>query len=108
MDTSGNDPESVTGMVAGGAQLVLFTTGRGTPLGNPIAPVIKISSNTPLFERMRDDIDFDAGPVLRGASVARVAGELLELLIAVAGGKLTRAEEWGHREFAIETRAPRV
>jgi|Deesub1362B_J571_1020462.scaffolds.fasta_scaffold00358_24 altronate dehydratase large subunit len=108
MDTSGNDPESVTGMVAGGAQLVLFTTGRGTPLGNPIAPVIKISSNTPLFERMRDDIDFDAGPILRGSSVTRVAGELLELLIAVAGGKLTRAEEWGHREFAIEARAPRV
>ena len=108
MDTSGNDPESVTGMVAGGAQLILFTTGRGTPLGNPIAPVIKIASNTPLFEHMRDDIDFDAGPVLDGEPISRLAGKLLALLVEVAEGRPTRAEEWGHREFAIESRAPRV
>ncbi|MGY4706714.1 UxaA family hydrolase [Candidatus Bipolaricaulota sp. J31] len=108
MDTSGNDPESVTGMVAGGAQLILFTTGRGTPLGSPTAPVIKIASNTPLFERMRDDLDFDAGPVLDGKPISQLAGELLALLVEVAEGRPTRAEEWGHREFAIESRAPRV
>lgn len=108
MDTSGNDLESVTGMVAGGAQVVLFTTGRGTPVGNPIAPVIKISSNTPLYERMRDDLDFDAGPVLRGEPVGKVAEGLAALLLEVIGGQPTRAEEWGHREFAIEPRGPRV
>jgi len=108
MDTSGNDLESVTGMVAGGAQVVLFTTGRGTPVGNPIAPVIKISSNTPLYERMRDDLDFDAGPVLRGKPAGEVAEGLAALLFEVIGGQPTRAEEWGHREFAIEPRGPRV
>lgn len=108
MDTSGNDLESVTGMVAGGAQVVLFTTGRGTPVGNPIVPVIKISSNTPLYERMRDDLDFDAGSILRGEPPTSVAARLAALLLEVAGGRPTQAEVWGHREFAIEPRGPRV
>jgi len=64
MDTPGNDPESVTGMVAGGANLVLFTTGVGTPVGNPVAPVVKISSNTKMYRRMSNFIDIDAGRII--------------------------------------------
>lgn len=108
MDTSGNDLESVTGMVAGGAQIILFTTGRGTPVGNPIVPVIKIASNTPLFERMQDDIDLNAGVVLEGESLYQVGRRIFEHLLSVASGQLTCAERWGHREFAIETLGPRV
>jgi len=108
MDTSGNDLESVTAMVAGGAQVVLFTTGRGTPVGNPIAPVIKVASNTPLYERMRDDMDLNAGVVLGGETIPEVGRRIFEHLLQVAAGQPTCAERWGHREFAIEPLGPRV
>jgi len=108
MDTSGNDLESVTAMVAGGAQVVLFTTGRGTPVGNPIAPVIKVASNTPLYERMRDDMDLNAGVVLEGEAIPEVGRRIFEHLLQVAAGQPTCAERWGHREFAIEPLGPRV
>ena len=92
--TPGNDVESVTAQVGAGSNLVLFTTGLGTPTGNPIAPVIKISTNSTTAERMSDIIDFDAGGIVRGESTIKdCAEELLELAIQVASGdRLSKAE----------------
>jgi altronate dehydratase large subunit len=102
MDTPGQDIESITGMVAGGAQVVIFTTGRGTPTGCAIAPVIKVTGNSRTFRDMPDCLDFDAGGIVGGgATVAETADRLFALLRAVCGGELTRAELAGHREFAI-------
>jgi altronate dehydratase large subunit len=108
MDTAGNDLESVTAMVAGGAQVILFTTGRGSPVGNPIAPVIKVASNTPVYKRLLDDMDLNAGTVIAGEPLNEVGRRIFELLLAVAEGTSTAAEQWGHREFAIEPRGPKV
>ncbi len=108
MDTAGNDPESVTAMVAGGAQIVVFTTGRGSPTGCPIAPVIKVASNTPMYRRLQDDMDINAGTVLEGKPLAEVGQRIFQEIVDVASGKLTTAEKWGHQEFAIETLGPRV
>lgn len=102
MDTPGHDIESVTGMVAGGCQVVLFTTGRGSPTGNPIAPVIKIATNSRTFERMQENMDINAGRIVDGtATLEEVGREIFEKTVAVANGELTAAEEWGAREFAI-------
>ena len=106
MDTPGNDPESVTGMVAGGAQVVLFTTGVGTPLGNPVAPVIKIATNSRMYERMKDFIDLDAGRIIQGMPLRAVADELFEALLAVCNGRATAAERNECREFAINRVGP--
>jgi altronate hydrolase len=95
MNTPGNDPVAVTGQVAGGCNLVLFTTGRGSVFGFQPAPSIKISTNTPTYERLIDDMDLDAGQVLNGASLADVAGELLDLVIAVASGQPSKSEAQG-------------
>jgi altronate hydrolase len=99
--TPGNDVESVTAQVGAGSTLVLFTTGLGTPTGNPIAPVLKISTNSKLAERMGDIIDFDAGGIVTGEiTVAACAEKLLELSIEVASGnRLTKAEERGQVDF---------
>ena len=107
MDTPGNDVMSLAGMVAGGAQLILFTAGRGTPVGNPIAPVIKITGNPHTYARMKENIDFDASPVLLGRKTVNEAGEqLFRLVLEVARGKLTRAEILGHNEFVIHKILP--
>ena len=83
----GNDVESVTAEVASGANLVLFTTGLGTPTGNPVAPVIKISTNTSLFHKMPDIIDINAGTVIEGKeNIEQVAERILNYVIDVAGG----------------------
>ena len=99
--TPGNDVESVTAQVGSGANLVLFTTGLGTPTGNPIAPVIKISSNSPLAGRMPDNIDFDTGGIVTGeTSIPECAAKLLELSLDVASGRtLTRAEQLDQNDF---------
>ncbi len=99
--TPGNDVECVTGQVAAGANVVLFTTGLGTPTGNPIAPVIKISTNSALATRMQDIIDFDTGGVISGDTTIEQAGEaLLEHILRVASGESrTRAEELGQDDF---------
>ncbi len=99
--TPGNDVECVTAQVGAGASLVLFTTGLGTPTGNPIAPVIKIATNSALAERMGDIIDFDAGPIVTGeATIAECAQKLLELSIEVASGeRFTKAELLGQNDF---------
>ena len=92
MDSPGSDIFSLTGMAAGGAQLIIFTTGMGTPAGFPIAPVIKVSSNSGLFEKMNDDMDIDAGQILSGTSLADAGSQLIELVKKVADGEETKAE----------------
>ena len=102
MDTPGNDPSSVAGMVAGGAQVVVFSTGRGTPTGNPIAPVIKITGNRLTYDKMMDNIDVDASPIIYdGKSPEDLGSELLSLVCQVASGKQTKAEALGFTEMAI-------
>lgn len=102
MDTPGNDPSSVAGMVAGGAQVIVFSTGRGTPTGNPISPVIKITGNKITFANMTDNIDVDASPVIYGPETLKELGDkLLEEVREVASGKQTKAETLGYTEMAI-------
>ncbi len=89
--TPGNDVESTTGMAGSGASIILFTTGLGTPTGNPVAPVIKISSNTNLAKRMPDVIDFDAGGIIKGEqTVEEAGGAILDLIVNVANGQPTK------------------
>jgi altronate hydrolase len=99
--TPGSDVECVTAQVGAGANVVLFTTGLGTPTGNPVAPVVKISSNSPLAQRMSDIIDFDTGGVITGETTIEQAGEaLLETVIRVASGELrTKAEMLAQDDF---------
>jgi altronate hydrolase len=96
MDGPGFDPISVTGMVAGGCNLVLFTTGRGSVSGFDVAPSIKICSNTNTYQRLMGDMDFDAGRLLGpDVDTGTVANELLELVIAVASGQASKSERQG-------------
>lgn len=99
--TPGNDVEAVTAQAGAGASLVLFTTGLGTPTGNPIAPVVKIATNSALAARMDDIIDFDAGGIVTGeTTIPECAGKLMELCIRVASGEQqTRAEQLGQNDF---------
>ena len=99
--TPGNDVECVTAQVGAGAGVVLFTTGLGTPTGNPIAPVVKISTNTALAERMPDIIDLDAGPIISGlASIEQMGDKILELVLQVASGEVrTKAELNSQEDF---------
>jgi len=108
MDTPGFDPVSVTGLVAGGCTVVAFTTGRGSCLGFRPAPCIKIASNTPLYESMPDDMDIDAGVILRGTPIQDVAAAIFEEIIQVASGKRTKSElqDLGEEEFAPWTVGP--
>ena len=102
MDTPGNDPSSVAGMVAGGAQIVVFSTGRGTPTGNPVAPVIKITANPITYGKMKDNIDVDASVLLEHPEqMDAVADALLREIVEVADGKLTKSEALGFYEMAI-------
>lgn len=102
MDTPGNDPSSIARMIAGGAQIILFTSGRGTPTGNPIAPVIKISGNRITYENMKDNIDIDASHVIYGPESLEELGEMiLKEVIDVASGKLVKAEILGFIETSV-------
>ncbi len=85
--TPGGDVESVTGIVASGANVVLFSTGLGTPTGNPIVPVLKISSNTRVANKLSDLIDYDCGPIIEGAPLPEVARGLFDMVVDTAGGK---------------------
>lgn len=86
--TPGNDVESTTAMAGSGANIMLFTTGLGTPTGNPVVPVIKVSSNTPLAKRMPDIIDVDCGPVISGVkTIEQLGEEILDFIIEVASGR---------------------
>jgi altronate hydrolase len=99
--TPGNDVECVTAQVGAGANIVLFTTGLGTPTGNPITPVIKVATNTPLAEHMSDIIDIDTGAIIRGEStIEQVADSILDTILSVASGdQLSKAEILGQYDF---------
>jgi altronate hydrolase len=99
--TPGNDVESTTAMAGSGANIILFTTGLGTPTGNPIAPVVKISSNTKLAQRMPDIIDINTGPVIEGSkTIEQMGEEILEYIIRVASGEeLTKAQMLNQNDF---------
>ena len=102
MDTPGNDPSSVAGMAAGGCQLVLFSTGRGTPTGNPIAPVIKLTANPITYGKMKDNIDVDGSVLLEHPEkMDEVADALVAEIIEFANGKTTKSESLGFYELAI-------
>ncbi len=98
MDSPGNDPISVTGQVAGGCNLVLFTTGRGSVFGGNFAPCLKIASNSALFRRMEGDMDFNAGVLLEGSGFETSSKELLKMVIETASGQKTKSECQGARE----------
>jgi len=109
MDGPAHDVASDTGMIAAGAQVIVFTTGRGTPLGSPVAPVIKVSSNSTIYHRMKENIDINAGVILDGGESIQSVGErIFKEIIDVASGKLTRAEILGHNEFAVHPIGPTV
>jgi altronate dehydratase large subunit len=106
MDTPGYDVESVVGKVAGGAQIVAFTTGRGSTTGNPLAPVIKVTGNPNTWDRMANNIDVNASTVIDGESPAAVGDRIYRTVLDVADGRRTEAERRGLTEFAINEVLP--
>lgn len=102
MDTPGYDPVSMTGIVAGGANVCVFTTGRGSVYGCKPAPCLKVATNTLMYERMESDMDINAGKVMSGSSVEAVGHEIFEAILATASGKKTKSEIHGvgEEEFA--------
>ncbi len=99
MDTPGYDPVSATGQVAGGANIICFTTGRGSVFGCKPAPSLKLATNTPLFQRMGDDMDIDCGPIADGgATIAEMGERIFKLVLATASGRKSKSEELGFGE----------
>jgi altronate hydrolase len=98
MDTPGNDPASITGMMAGGANLMLFTTGRGSVFGGSVVPTLKIASNTAMYQKLKADMDFNAGAVLDGTPMDQAAEDLFDLILATASGQPSLAERLGPHE----------
>ncbi|HEV7254913.1 MAG TPA: altronate dehydratase family protein [Mesorhizobium sp.] len=96
MDTPGYDPVAATGQVAGGANVLAFTTGRGSAYGCKPTPSIKLATNTPVYERMRDDMDINCGDVLEGVSLGEKGEEIFREILAVASGRKTKSEELGY------------
>jgi altronate hydrolase len=104
MQGPGNDPESVTGIVAGGANIICFSTGKGTITGDAVCPVIKIASNEQTFNKLSEDMDFNAGRLLKeNITIDGLGDELLEKIIAVASGEKTWSEKWKQRQFQVWT-----
>lgn len=102
MDTPSNDAASVAGLIAGGCQLVVFTTGLGTPTGNAVAPVMKITANKETFKKMKDNTDFDASHVIYGPeTLEEITNEFEKSVIDICNGKLVKAEALGFIETAI-------
>jgi altronate hydrolase len=108
MDSPGFDPASVTGKVAGGANLIMFTTGRGSCFGCKPTPVIKVASNTPLFEALQEDMDLNAGVILEGRDLQSVGDDFFEFVLRVASGEKTCSEKLdvGDHEFIPWTVGP--
>ena len=108
MDTPGYDPPCTTGLVASGANVLVFTTGRGSVLGLKPTPCIKVATNTPMYEKMRADMDLDAGPILEGEPVKSMGRRLFDLILEVASGCQTKSEQAGvgEEEFAPWTIGP--
>ncbi|RLI82517.1 galactonate dehydratase, partial [Archaeoglobales archaeon] len=102
MDTPGYDVQCVSGLVAGGCHEILFTTGRGTYLGSPVSPVIKICGNPLTCNKLRDAIDVDLSFILESGNLEEGGKKIIEKIISVANGELTRAEKTKHYEFSIE------
>jgi altronate hydrolase len=101
MNTPGYDPVSLTGLAAGGANLIAFTTGRGSAIGFPSIPVLKIASNTHTYKRMTGNMDINAGRIADGsATIEQVGQEIFDALMRIASGERTLAETLGHHEFA--------
>lgn len=102
MDTPGYDVESVAGLAAGGAQIVLFSTGKGSPTGSPIVPVIKIGTNPRLYDIMSEHIDVNAGKIIEGINtIDEIGQEIYDLIMETANGAQTAAEKHKNQEFAI-------
>jgi len=100
--TNPNDTEGIMDLIAAGAQVVLFVTGRGSVIGSPIAPLVKVTGNSRTFERMSDDMDYDAGKVLSGDQTLDEASDaLLALITRVAAGQMSKPEALGHREYFV-------
>ena len=95
MNTPGFDPVAMTGLVAGGCNIAAFTTGRGSVYGCSITPTLKIATNSKVFQEMKGDMDFDAGPILKGEDVQAAGRRLFRLILAVAGGQETKSETQG-------------
>lgn len=108
MDTPGSDIFCITGSAAGGAQIIIFTTGRGSPAGFPIVPVIKVCTNTETARRLNDDIDVDAGQIVEGASVDDVGKQIVKFVEAVAQGQPTKAESNRNDLLSIHAAAPAI
>ena len=103
MDTAGFDIASVTSMVASGCQAIVFTTGRGTPTGNAIAPVLKVTANERTYRMMEDNMDVDLSAVLRGEkTIAQMGSELVDIVAEVASGRMTKAEAFGFSDIAVD------
>lgn len=103
MDTAGYDISSVTSMVASGCQMVVFTTGRGTPTGNAIAPVLKVTANGVTYNKMEDNMDVDLSAIIRGEKTYQEMGaELLTTVHDICNGKLTKAEAYGFSDIAVD------
>ena len=103
MDTAGFDIASVTSMVASGCQAIVFTTGRGTPTGNAIAPVLKVTANERTYRMMEDNMDVDLSAVLRGErTIAQMGSELVDIVAEVASGGMTKAEAFGFSDIAVD------
>jgi altronate hydrolase len=100
--TNPNDTEGIMDLISGGAQIILFVTGRGSVIGAPISPLIKITGNSRTYQRMIDDMDFDAGRILTGELTLAQAGQaLLEMVVQIAGGEMSKSEALGHREYFV-------
>lgn len=103
MDTAGYDISSVTSMAAAGCQVIIFTTGRGTPTGNAIVPVLKVTANARTYRCMEDNMDADLSAIVRGEKTYQQAGrELVDAIAATANGRLTKAEAFGFSDIAVD------
>lgn len=103
MDTAGYDISSVTSMVAGGCNVVIFTTGRGTPTGNAIVPVLKVTANAKTYAKMEDNMDVDLSGIIKGETTYQEEGHrMLGIINDVANGKLTKAEAFGFSDIAVD------
>lgn len=100
--TNANDSEGIMDLISCGAQIVFFVTGRGSVIGSPVAPLVKITGNSRTYARMSEDMDFDAGRLLSGETTLEdAASELLQMVAAIAGGEPSKPEALGHREYFI-------
>jgi altronate hydrolase len=100
--TNPNDTEGIMDLIASGAHIVLFITGRGSVIGSPVAPLIKVTGNSRTYARMQDDMDFNAGTILSGEqTLDEAAKALMQMVGDVAAGMQTKPEALGHREFFL-------